>query len=213
MRPVAAFGLGDAPAGAATAEFQPGHPHEYEERLSLVPFLVRRRVHLIDLIVVVVAGLGRGLVEADLGLRPGFSGGALIDAQGNALGMNTALGRHGPAITLPVETLRRIVPDLLSGGRVPRGYLGVGAYPVRVAAGSPSAGEAALIIVSVEAGGPAAKAGVQQGDVLVSIDGERTSSLGTLKGVLDAGRAGRPARLSIVRAGQLHDVDISLGTA
>jgi serine protease DegQ len=152
-------------------------------------------------------------LEADIGRRPGFSGGLLIDAAGHAIGMNTALGRHGPAITLPAVTLRRIVPELLSQGRVPRGYLGVGAYPVRVAQEGTSEGRPALMIVSLEPKGPASAAGVLQGDVLLSINNEAVASLGKLKGLLDSQRPGGKVKLGLLRAGQAHDAELVLGSA
>lgn len=152
-------------------------------------------------------------VEPDIAARAGFSGGLLVNANGQALGMNTAPGRRAPLLTLPAVTLRRIVPDLLKRGRVPRAYLGIGAYPVRVAAGGQAAGQSALIVVSVEPAGPAAQAGVLQGDLLLTLDGQATASLAALKNLLEAGSAGRTVRLGLVRAGQARELEVSLGTA
>ncbi|MFI5400575.1 MAG: S1C family serine protease [SAR324 cluster bacterium] len=152
-------------------------------------------------------------VEPDISARAGFSGGLLVNASGQALGMNTAPGRHAPLLTLPSVTLRGIVPDLLIRGRVPRPYLGIGAYPVRVAAGGPAAGQAALIVVSVEPTGPAAHAGMLQGDLLLTLDGQATASLGALKNLLEAGSAGRTVRLGLLRAGQTRELEVALGTA
>ncbi|MFI5400398.1 MAG: S1C family serine protease [SAR324 cluster bacterium] len=152
-------------------------------------------------------------VEPDIAARAGFSGGLLVNASGQALGMNTAPGRHAPLLTLPSVTLRRIVPDLLKRGHVPRAYLGIGAYPVRVAAGGPAAGQAALIVVSVEPAGPAAQAGVLQGDLVLTLDGQATASLGALKNLLEVGSPGRTARLGLLRAGQPRELEVGLGTA
>jgi S1-C subfamily serine protease len=105
------------------------------------------------------------------------------------------------------------VPDLLTRGRVPRGYLGIGAYPVRVTENAATkAGEPALIVVSVEPKGPAAAAGVLQGDLLLSVNGESASSLGKLKSLLDSGRTGAKARLGLLRAGQPHEAEVTLGS-
>lgn len=151
-------------------------------------------------------------IETDTARGAGFSGGLLVGSSGQALGLNTAFGRHGPAVTLPAQTLQRVIPMLLAGGHVARGYLGVGAYPVRIPQAQDAAERAGLIVLSVAPEGPAAQAGVLQGDILVSVDGGATGSIAELRTRLDEGTAGRAARLSILRGGRGQELEVKLGT-
>lgn len=148
-------------------------------------------------------------VETDVARAPGFSGGLLVDTAGHALGMNTGLGRHGPAITLPAATLERVVPALLAEGHVPRAYLGIGAYPVRIAG---EKGGAGLIVLSVDPEGPARQAGVLQGDILAALDGAPIASLSELRSRFDEGTVSRAVRLSVLRAGQEREIEVKLGS-
>lgn len=151
-------------------------------------------------------------IEVDGSLPRGFSGGPLIDHTGRALGMNTAALVRG-GVTIPTTTLRRVLPSLIAEGRVGRGYLGVGVHPVRVpesvAASVPQ--RWGVMVVSLDAGSPAAQGGLHVGDVVVSVDGAAAQHPGDLVAAL-AGRANQTISLRVVRAGELRDVSVKLGT-
>ena len=114
-------------------------------------------------------------VQADVAMLPGFSGGPLVDSVGNLIGLNSStLGRAGQ-LTVLAATIDATVATLLQHGRVRRGYLGVGAQGVRLpetlARALDNGQELGLLIVSVEAGGPADTAGLMLGDVILAVDG------------------------------------------
>lgn len=155
------------------------------------------------------------LIRPDLNIYPGFSGGPLTDGDGAVVGMNTAgLSRH-TALTVPVATIERVVAQLLKGGKVTRGYLGVGMQQVRLPDSIRDrlhirAGDA-VIVLSVEPGGPAERAGLFIGDVLVSLDDQRIEDVHDVLAFLSDDVAGRTVRASIIRAGGLTDVSIKVG--
>ena len=144
-------------------------------------------------------------VEASLPLHPGFSGGLLVDAAGRALALSTSGLIRGVALGIPASTVRRVTQELLAHGRVRRGYLGVGSYPVALPAalgerlGQPSG----LLVVSVEDESPAARAGLFLGDVIVAADGRATREPADLLAALDEDRIGRDAALRVLRAGEI----------
>lgn len=113
-------------------------------------------------------------LHADVAMLPGFSGGPLVTTAGEALGLNTSqLGRNG-GLTIPNAEIDRIVLSLRDHGRVRRGVLGIGAQSIRVpAAVREAAGdqEQALLVVSMEEHGPAERAGMLLGDILLTIAG------------------------------------------
>jgi S1-C subfamily serine protease len=115
-------------------------------------------------------------LRLDLAIYDGFSGGPLADAAGRVLGVNTSgLTRSAP-IAIPVATVNRVADELLAKGHVRRGYAGVAVQPVTVPErlvreqGLPA--ETALLVVAVEPGAPADRAGILIGDMLIAIDGE-----------------------------------------
>jgi serine protease DegQ len=111
-------------------------------------------------------------LQADLEPPPGFSGGLLLGAGGEAFGMTSAALARGAGLTIPVSTLRRVVGELLAHGRVKRGYLGVSVYPVRLPPAMAAAGQPdGALLVAVEPESPADKAGLMLGDVLLSLNG------------------------------------------
>lgn len=150
-------------------------------------------------------------VEVDGSLPRGFSGGPLVDHAGRALGMNTAALVRG-GVTVPTSTLRRVVPALLADGRVGRGYLGVGVHPVRVpeAVAATTPQRWGLMLVSVDAAGPAAKGGLHVGDVILAVDGAAVQHPGDLVAAL-AGRADQPVTLRIARAGAAVELVVTAG--
>jgi S1-C subfamily serine protease len=154
-------------------------------------------------------------LRVDLVLYPGFSGGPLVDASGKVAGLVTSgLGRQ-LELAVPASTVTRIVDELLATGRISRGYVGLGLQPVvlpealrRLAPGSEARG---LIVVSLEADGPAARAGIMLGDVLVALEGAPLHDPGDLQAVLAGRRAGTAVTASVVRAGAPLGVAITLG--
>ncbi|MBD2335528.1 PDZ domain-containing protein [Calothrix sp. FACHB-156] len=154
-------------------------------------------------------------IRPDITLYPGFAGGPLVDAAGNVVGMNTS-GRRGTALTIPVATVNRVVEQLLAKGHIARGYLGVGMQPVRLpnnlttALNLPTA--TGVIVVNVEPAGPADKAGVLLGDVLVKLDGTTVSDTGDVMALLNSSdRVGKTVPLQVVRGGVLVELAIAIG--
>ncbi|HEY3665916.1 MAG TPA: trypsin-like peptidase domain-containing protein, partial [Polyangiaceae bacterium] len=144
-------------------------------------------------------------VQTDVAVESGFSGGALLDASGRLLGMNSAGLVRATAMTLPVVTLERVVNALLSYGRIQRGYLGVSSVPARLPqAAASTAGQAGgLVLTALQPGGPAEQAGLMLGDVLLGLDAERLESIADLQAALED-RATRSVPVRILRAGALQ---------
>jgi S1-C subfamily serine protease len=152
-------------------------------------------------------------LETDVTHQRGFTGGLLIDVTGQGLGLNDAGLRRGRGTAIPPATLQRVVESLLAHGGIRRGYLGVGAHPVRLP--TPIAEQAGhpvgLIVVAVEPGSPAETGGVLLGDVLLSLDGHPVGHLGELQSLLSEERAGGEATLRILRAGEVREMKVTLG--
>jgi len=151
-------------------------------------------------------------VQTDLGRHLGFSGGLLVDADGRALGLNTTGLMRGASSAVAAPTLRRVVGSLLSHGRLRRGYLGVGTFPVRLpaAVAEPVGQHAGLLLVSVEPDSPAGRAGLFLGDVIVSLDGQPVRHPGDLQPFLEEERIGTELAGRVLRTGQLRDVRITV---
>jgi S1-C subfamily serine protease len=152
-------------------------------------------------------------LETDADLPPGFSGGPLVDTQGRFLGLLTAAFSRTAAVAIPSETLTRVARALQEHGGIRRGYLGVGAYPVRLPqhlwarAGS----EAGLILLSVDPEGPAHRAGLLLGDVLVSLGGQPVHGVEELLGLLGDEKVGSALQAKVLRAGEVREVPITVG--
>ena len=152
-------------------------------------------------------------LQTDVALHAGFSGSALVDVAGRVRGLNTAGLLRGTATAMPTSTVRRVVDSLLAHGQVRRGYLGVGAQPVRLPAGTEQ-GEgqaAALLVSSVQADSPASRAGLMLGDVLLSLDGHPLTHPADLLSLLDEDRIGTTSRARLLRGGEVREVEIVIG--
>jgi serine protease Do len=146
------------------------------------------------------------LIRLDGGLYPGFAGAPVADAAGRVIGIAShALSRHH-AVVLPASTVDRVLDELLAHGRVPQGYLGIAAQPVR--ATLDGAAVDGLLVSSLADDGPAAQAGVRVSDVIVEIGGHVASSLEVLRGILKVG-ARLPVLLS--RGGARVEVVLEVG--
>jgi S1-C subfamily serine protease len=161
------------------------------------------------------AGGGRvdRYLETDIDLPEGFSGSVLVDLGGRAVGLNIPGLVRGGSVALPAATVRRVAAALLAKGRVERGFLGIGAQPVLLPPGLAQAAgqERALLIAGVEPGGPAEKAGILLGDVLLSLRGSPVRTLRDLHALLDEEHVGLASPARIVRGGELRDATITVG--
>lgn len=151
-------------------------------------------------------------VETDLAPEPGFSGGLGFDAEGAALGMQSAGLLRGAGLLVEKATLDRIVTALLTHGRVRRGYLGVGTQAVRLpeAAAQNSGQASGLLVSSVQADSAAANAQLLLGDVLLELGSARLTDAGALQAALEDAE-GETLSLSLLRAGQALRVDVTPG--
>ncbi len=148
-------------------------------------------------------------LEADADMPPGYSGGLLLDLDGNALGMNNRGVLRHARVTLPHVTLERVVGELLAHGKVRRGYLGVGVHPVKLpAATEQAAGQpVGILIHALEPGSPAEKAGMLIGDVILELDGVRVGSPWELASALRT-KVEVKVVLKVVRAGKVETVEV-----
>ena len=154
-------------------------------------------------------------VQADVAMLPGFSGGPLVDSVGNLIGLNSStLGRAGQ-LTVLAPTIDATVATLLQHGRVRRGYLGVGAQGVRLpetlVRALDNGQELGLLIVSVEAGGPADTAGLMLGDVILAVDGTVVGQVEQLQEQLSGDRVGKSIPILIARGGEPREIPVTVG--
>lgn len=155
------------------------------------------------------------LVRPDLTLYPGFSGGPLVDAGGRVTGINTSGLSRSMTLTIPTSTVDRVVDQLLTRGRIARGYLGLGMQRVRLPdsltgpLGLPSAD--GLIVVSVEQGGPADQAGILVGDIIVALGGKPVSNTDDVQSVLGSDRVGQQVSVQLVRGGNRTELQVTVG--
>jgi S1-C subfamily serine protease len=147
----------------------------------------------------------------DVNLYPSQSGAAVVDANGQLIGLATpGLLRHS-AVAVPVATLRRIADELVKEGRIRHGYLGVGLHPVAIAGLKAKLGltsESGLILLSVEPGSPADSAGWLVGDILISLDGRPLADVDELQTALRGDAVGRTLKASLLRGGELVETQV-----
>ena len=164
----------------------------------------------------IVSALGRSMraangrlipnvIQTDAALNPGSSGGPLLNARGEVIGINTAIIRGAQSIcfAVAVDIASWVIPQLLQHGRVRRAWIGVGGSTAplhrRVMLAYGLEQPAGVRVLSVEAGSPAEAAGVRRDDLIVGLDGVAIDSVDRLHQTLDAGRIGRDAPLKLLR--------------
>ena len=172
--------------------------------------------------VVSAIGEGRGprsaggaLFSLDLTLYPGFSGGPLVNAQGQVIGVNSSGMSRQLQLAIPSAAVTRVVDELVRRGRLARPYLGVGTQPVSL----PEAlrqrfnleQPTAVIVVAVQPSSPAASAGLLMGDVIVSLGGTSITDPGDLASVLRPDHVGEEMTVSVLRGGEPRDIRITVG--
>lgn len=154
------------------------------------------------------------LLHTDALFYPGFSGGALVDAEGRLLGLVNLMYRRGRGVTIGTGIVAEIVEALSSGGTVKRGYLGVRAQAVelppvvRERAGITQ--EIGLLVSSVEAGSAAELGGLMLGDTLLEVDGNPLDDVDDFRKTLRSKRAGQVVMLKVLRGGGVAEISAEL---
>jgi Do/DeqQ family serine protease len=175
----------------------------------------------------IVSALGRSglginvfenFIQTDAAINPGNSGGALIDASGNLVGINTAIfsrsgGSMGIGFATPVSTAKSVLEQIIRNGTVTRGWVGVELAPVTPAiAESFKLGTVDGVIISgVLTGGPADRAGIKPGDVLVSIDGRPILDPQGVLNAVTGFAPGSSAKMKLKRKGEDVEVAVTVG--
>lgn len=159
-------------------------------------------------------GLIDQFIRLDLTLYPGSSGGPLVEATGRIVGMNTSGPRY-TVLTIPASTVNRVVDQLVEKGRIARGYLGLGMQPVRLPENLKStlnlSSLGGVIVINVEPNGPADKAGVLIGDILIALDGKSVNDTGDVQAMLGFQSVGKTLNVQIIRGGALVEVALTPG--
>jgi len=175
----------------------------------------------------IVSATGRGnlgiedyedFIQTDAAINPGNSGGALINTRSELIGINTAIlsgggGNQGIGFAVPVNMARNIMDQILKNGKVSRGYLGVMIQEVtpQLAKAFNLADANGALIGEVTADGPAARAGIVQGDVVTELNGEKVTDSRALRLKISQFEPGTIVRLKLMRDGKEREVNLTLG--
>ncbi|MCA9970708.1 MAG: trypsin-like peptidase domain-containing protein [Anaerolineales bacterium] len=152
-------------------------------------------------------------LQTDVLMYPGFSGGPLVNAHGQLVGLNSSALMQGVSLALPTATLARVVAALQAHGHVRRGYLGVSTQRVHLPESAREAlgQKAGLLIVSVEKDSPAEQGGLTLGDTIVSLDGSAVGRHDDLVALLSGDRVGQKVPVSILRGGEVRTLNVVVG--
>ncbi|HEU4406091.1 MAG TPA: Do family serine endopeptidase [Polyangiaceae bacterium] len=163
-----------------------------------------------------MGGLYDDFIQTDASINPGNSGGPLFNLKGEVVGIPTAIrqGAQGIGFAVPVNSLRDVLPQLRERGAVSRGYLGVRYQPVtdELAQGLGVAGKRGALVSDVEANTPGAKAGLQPGDVITSVNGSEVARFEDLARLIAKNAPGSKVKLGVVRSGKPLELSTTLDT-
>lgn len=157
--------------------------------------------------------LAGSIIQTDVTMYPGFSGGPLLAADGSVQGMNTSGFASGVSVALPIATIRKSVSALLADGRIQSGYLGIGVQSALLpdAIAESLGQEAGLLIVSLESESPAAAAGMLVGDILTALQGQPLEDVDELQTLLARLEAGSEVTSGYARGGELREGSVIVG--
>jgi S1-C subfamily serine protease len=145
-------------------------------------------------------------IRLDLTLYPNSSGGVVVNTEGGAIGIATSTLSRIAGVAIPGFTIDRVVDEILARGRVSRGYLGVGLQPVEL-----PEHKKGLIVLSLEPEGPAAKAGVLIGDILVTLGATNVTDTDDIQAVLEGHAVGQKVEAVFLRGGDSRSLNIVIG--
>lgn len=176
----------------------------------------------------IISALGRNqlgintfenFIQTDAAINPGNSGGALTDAHGNLLGINTAIysrsgGSLGIGFAVPVTTVKTVMDSIISTGHVVRGWIGVEPQDItpELAESFGIAQKSGAIIAGVLRGGPADRAGIRPGDILVAVDGKPVADTTDMLNLIAQLTPGNKTSLTLIRRGEEAAVEVLVGT-
>jgi serine protease Do len=156
-------------------------------------------------------------IQTDVAINPGNSGGPLLNLRGEVVGINSQIysrsgGFQGISFAIPIDDAMRVAEQLRTVGRVIRGRIGVTIAPVtKEVAESIGLGKpAGALVQSVEKDGPADKAGVEAGDIIVRVDGKVVERSGDLPRLVGATKPGTQATLQVFRRGNTRDIKVTV---
>jgi serine protease Do len=157
-------------------------------------------------------------IQTDVAVNPGNSGGPLLDLNGNVVGINSQIysrtgGYMGLSFAIPIDLAMKVKDDLIQYGKVSHGRIGVSIQEVNQALADSFGLDSphGALVSSVEPGSPAAKAGIEAGDVILSMDGKPVSRIGDLTARVAARKPGERTQLELWRKGQERSVEVTIG--
>jgi serine protease DegQ len=175
----------------------------------------------------IVSALGRNhlgintfenFIQTDAAINPGNSGGALIDTNGNLLGINTAIysrsgGSLGIGFAIPVTTVKNVMEAIIATGQVVRGWIGVEPQDItpELAESFGLSKKSGAIIAGVLKGGPADKAGMRPGDILVAVEGKPVSDTTDMLNIIAQLTPGNRAKMTVLRKSQESTLEVTVG--
>lgn len=176
----------------------------------------------------VVSALGRSglgiegyenFIQTDASINPGNSGGALVSLDGELIGINTAIiapagGNVGIGFAIPVNMAKASMEQIVTHGEVRRGQLGIGIQDISSElreAFDLKNGQQGVLVTAVSEGSSAEKSGLKVGDIIVAVDGRKTSSTGQLRSQIGIKQVGDSVKLKLIRDGKTKKIDVEVG--
>jgi len=160
-------------------------------------------------------GLLDEYIQTETTPYPGFSGGPLVNTEGEVLGLNTSGLTPGSSLTIPVKVAWRIADELVKHGSVKRGYLGVRTQPVEIPEAARKSLQreqsSGLLVLWLEENGPAQKGGLFVGDTLVAVGGQPVSDPDDLFAALNSETVGKSIAVEVLRGGKPESVNVTVG--
>lgn len=154
-------------------------------------------------------------IRPDLTLYRGYSGGPLVNVKGEIVGINTSALRRGTPVTIPTSTVTRVVEELLAKGHIARPYLGVALQPVSLPENQVTKlntqSRFGLLIVHLDKDGPAIRAGLMLGDIIIEVAGKTVAQAPRLRGLFADQKVGEAVMLGIIRSGESKNIPVTLG--
>jgi len=165
---------------------------------------------------IIGAGPYDDFLQTDAAINPGNSGGPLVNLDGAVIGINTAItsrsgGNEGVSFAIPVNMAGKVYNDIIQKGKVVRGWLGVAIQELNPELAAHFRVKDGVLIAQVFKGGPAEKAGIRQGDVVVEFNGKKVGKYRELQALVAGTQAGKDTEIKVIRQGSEKTLKINIG--